>query len=47
MKNPRGMKLTLTAMFAAIAVVNAAAQSPSPTAQKLTLSGGTMHFNRR
>jgi len=44
MKNPRGMKLTLTltAMFAAIAVVHAAAQSPSPTGQKLTLSGQTI-----
>jgi len=44
MKNPRGMKLTLTltAMFAAIAVVQAAAQSPSPTGQKLTLSGQTI-----
>jgi hypothetical protein len=37
----RGMKLTLTltAMFAAIAVVHPAAQSPSPAGQKLTLSG--------
>ena len=36
----RGMKLTLTltAMSAAIAVVHAAAQSPSPPGQKLTLS---------
>ena len=34
--------LTLTAMFAAIAVVHAAAQSPSPTGQKLTLSGQTI-----
>ena len=44
MKNPRGMKLTLTltAMFAAIAVVHTAAQSPSPTGQKLTLSGQTI-----
>ena len=44
MKNPRGMKLTLTltTMFAAIAVVHAAAQSPSPTGQKLTLSGQTI-----
>ena len=44
MKNPRGMKLslTLTALFAAIAVVHAAAQSPSPTGQKLTLSGQTI-----
>ena len=41
MKNPRGMKLTLTltAMFAAIAAVPAAPQSPSPTGQQLTLSG--------
>ena len=41
----RGMKLTLTltAMFAAIAVVHAAAQSPSPTGQKLTLSGQTIN----
>ena len=33
------LTLTLTAMFAAIVVVHAAAQSPSPTGQKLTLSG--------
>jgi len=40
MKNPRGMKptLTLTAMFAAIAVVHAAAQSAPPPGQKLTLA---------
>ena len=36
------LTLTLTAMFAAIAVVHAAAQSPSPTGQKLTLSGQTI-----
>jgi hypothetical protein len=40
MKNPRGMKLTLTltAMFAAFAVVHAAAQSAPPPGQKLTLA---------
>ena len=40
----RGMKVTLTliAMFAAITVVHAAAQSPSPTGQRLTLSGGAI-----
>ena len=44
MKNPRGMKLTLTltAMFAAFAVVHAAAQSAPPPGQKLTLSGQTI-----
>ena len=36
------LTLTLTAMFAAIAVVHAAAQSPSPAGQKLTLSGQTI-----
>jgi DinB family protein len=36
-------KLTLTlVMFAAIAVVHAAAQSPSPAGQKVTLSGQTI-----
>jgi len=36
------LTLTLTAMFAAIAAVPAAPQSPSPTGQKLTLSGQTI-----